>query len=415
MCADYIRPMRHAQLIVLALALAVPAGAQQPPLSLRQALELARVHSPLLPVAGSRVRVAEGAARERAAPPNPIVELRQENVGGSITADRFATITLPLDLTFQRTALRAAGRQSVAASVADSATAAREVDTTVGTLYWDAALAAALAESAATEESALAELLAYEETRLGEGAVSEAVALRARLEVERARFATARALAAAEQAHADLARAVGLPATSLPRATLEVPRLTPTTPSMTEALERALLARPEVEAARRRVEAARWGATAARRGSLPDIGLQLGAMESAGGAAALVGLSLELPVRDAGAAARARAAGELALAEAELATIQRGVEAEVASALEVYRHLAEAAPAAGPGLAERGAEVASIAGMAYREGAATLMELLDARRAHADARAAAATRAAELAIAQIELARALGTPIEEGI
>src|SRR5690606_31224727 len=138
-------------------------------------------------------------------------------------------------------------------------------------------------------------------------------------------------------------------------------------------------------------------------------------MESAGGAAALVGLSLELPVRDAGAAARARAAGELALAEAELATIQRGVEADVASALEVYRHLAEAAPAAGPGLAERGAEVASIAGMAYREGAATLMELLDARRAHADARAAAATRAAELAIAQIELARALGTPIEEGI
>src|SRR5690606_10135236 len=114
MCADYIRPMRHAQLIVLALALAVPAGAQQPPLSLHQALELARVHSPLLSVAGTRVLVAEGLARERAAPPNPIVELRQENVGGSITADRFATITLPLDLNFQRTALRAARRQSVA-------------------------------------------------------------------------------------------------------------------------------------------------------------------------------------------------------------------------------------------------------------------------------------------------------------
>src|SRR5690606_23559480 len=115
----------------------------------------------------------------------------------------------------------------VAASVADSATAARQVEATVGTLYWDAALAAALAESAATEESALAELLAYEETRLVEGAVSEAVTLRARLEVERARFATARALAAAEQAHADLARAIGLPASRLPHATLEEPALAP--------------------------------------------------------------------------------------------------------------------------------------------------------------------------------------------
>ena len=72
--------MRYAHYVVLALALAAPAGAQQPPLSLGQALELARLHSPLLPVAAGQVRVAEGLAREQAAAPNPIVELRQENV-----------------------------------------------------------------------------------------------------------------------------------------------------------------------------------------------------------------------------------------------------------------------------------------------------------------------------------------------
>src|SRR5690606_29537090 len=148
-------------------------------------------------------------------------------------------------------------------------------------------------------------------------------ALRARLEVERARLATARASAAAEQAHAELARTIGVPASSLPRASLQEATLAPTIPSAADALERALVARPEVEAARRRVEAARWSTTAARRGSLPDVGVQLGAMESAGGTAAVVALSLELPVRDAGAAARMRAAGELAVAEAELAAIQR--------------------------------------------------------------------------------------------
>ncbi len=413
MCADYIRPMRYVHCVVLALALATPAGAQQPPLSLRQALELARLHSPLLPVAAGHVRVAEGTARERAAPPNPIVELREENTGGRVTPDRYATVTLPLDLALERRALSAAGRESVAGAVADSVTAAREVEAMVGRLYWAAALAGALAESAVMEETALAELLAFEETRLVEGAVSEAVALRARLEVERARLVTARARAAAEQSHADLARAIGLPAGNLARAALGAPTLAAVIPSQSEALRQAFVARPEMDAARRRVDAARWGTTAARRGSLPGLGLQLGAMESVSGTSAVVALSVELPVRNLGAATRARAAGELALAEAQMAAMQRGIEAEVASALEVYRRLMEGAPTGEPDLAERGAEVAAIAEMAYREGAATLVELLDARRAHADARSAAATRAAELALARIELARALGAPLEE--
>src|SRR5690606_36001950 len=104
--------MRYAHYVVLALVLATPAGAQQPPLSLRQALELARLHSPLLPVAAGHVRVAEGLSRERSAPLNPIVELRQENLGGVLPLDRFATVTLPLDLVLERRALRAAGRQT---------------------------------------------------------------------------------------------------------------------------------------------------------------------------------------------------------------------------------------------------------------------------------------------------------------
>src|SRR5690606_12205063 len=114
--------MRYAHYVVLALTLAAPAGAQQPPLSLREALELAKLHSPLLPVAAGQIRVAEGSAREKTAPPNPIIELRQENVGGAPALDRFATVTLPIDLRLERSAIRAAGRQTVAAAVADSAT-----------------------------------------------------------------------------------------------------------------------------------------------------------------------------------------------------------------------------------------------------------------------------------------------------
>jgi cobalt-zinc-cadmium efflux system outer membrane protein len=264
----------------------------------------------------------------------------------------------------------------------------------------------------------MAEISGFEEVRLREGSVAEGVVLRARLERERARLALAHAEAEAQRAHAALAQAIGLPTAQLPRvaaspaATVGVPR---SLPALASARESALGVRPEMLASRQRVEAARRGVSAAWRGTLPDVGLQLGAMETAGRGAAIVALSFELPLLDRGTATRARARGELALAEAELEATRRRVEAEVATALDVYQRLLDACPEETMALAEQGGEVAAVADVAYREGAITLVELLDARRARADARATAATWAAELALARIDLQRALGVPIGEGI
>lgn len=424
--------MRRTALAALALSLAGPAAAQEPaapPLTLERALELARAHAPALPVAAGRVLLAAGAARERAAPGNPVLDLRQENVNGPGSLDRFATVTLPLDLTFRRSALRAAGREQVAAALADSASTLREVERSVGTLYWRSALADALVEAAAAQDAALEEIAAFEATRLREGAVAEGAALRARLEVERARLALARSRAESQRAHAALAQAIGLPPDQVPH---PVPLAAPATatdgaggvtaaattapplPPLNVAVERALAARPEVEAARRRVEAARRGLAAEWRGTLPDVGVQLGARRTGNaGAGAVVGLAVGLPLRDRGVAARDRARAEAAIAEAELAAVRRRVEAEVAAALDVYRRLLDAAPAERADLAARGAEIARIAQAAYREGAISQVEVLDAQRAHADARATAAAWAAELAIARIELNHALGARIEE--
>ncbi|MBX6364059.1 MAG: TolC family protein [Gemmatimonadetes bacterium] len=423
--------MRRTALVALALSLAGPAVAQEPaapPLTLERALELARAHAPALPVAAGRVLLAAGAARERAVPGNPVLDLRQENVNGPGSLDRFATVTLPLDLTFRRSALRAAGRAQVAAAQADSASTLREVERSVATLYWRSALADALVEAAAAQDAALEEIAAFEATRLREGAVAEGVALRARLEVERARLALARSRAEAQRAHAALAEAIGLPPDQVPHAVPLAPpaaatdgaggqaaaTTAPPLPPLDVAVERALAARPEVEAARRRVEAAHRGLAAEWRGTLPDVGVQLGARRTGTAAAgAVVGFAVGLPLRDRGEAARARARAEVAIAEAELAAVRRRVEAEVASALDVYRRLLEAAPAERADLAARGAEIARIAQAAYREGAISQVEVLDAQRAHADARATAAAWAAELAIARIELNHALGAPIDE--
>ncbi|HEY9429686.1 MAG TPA: hypothetical protein VIR34_21165, partial [Gemmatimonadaceae bacterium] len=89
--------------------------------------------------------------------------------------------------------------------------------------------------------------------------------------------------------------------------------------------------------------------------------------------------------------------------------------AEAAGSLRAYRELFAARPAGIATLSEGGAEVARIAEASYREGAITLMELLDAERAHADLRAALARWSADVALARMEVNRALGAPIEEGL
>ena len=191
-------------------------------------------------MAAGRLWAAVGAARERAAPANPVLELRQENMGGVLATDRFATVTLPLDLAQQRGAVRSGGREAIAAATADSTSAARAVEATVATHYWRSALADALAESAAAERAAMEGIAAFEETRLGEGLVAEGVVLRARLEVERARLALARARAEAQRAHTALAQAIGLPPDELPGVAAPMLAAAPPLPALESALRRAV-------------------------------------------------------------------------------------------------------------------------------------------------------------------------------
>ncbi|HEX5520608.1 MAG TPA: TolC family protein, partial [Longimicrobiaceae bacterium] len=167
--------MRYA-LVVLALALATPAGAQTEPLTLARALDLAREHSPALHAAAGQVTAATGAARERAAPVNPSLELRREHWASPLDRDHFATLSLPLDVTLRRNALRAAGREDVAAAGADAAAARLDVEAGVASAYHAAALATELADAAAAQAEALEGIAAFEATRLREGAVAEAVA-----------------------------------------------------------------------------------------------------------------------------------------------------------------------------------------------------------------------------------------------
>jgi cobalt-zinc-cadmium efflux system outer membrane protein len=408
--------MRYA-FALLALLIAAPAGAQTGTLTLREALAAARAHSPALPAASGRVVAATGSARQLSALPNPVVELRREHWNSPLAKDDYATITVPVDLTMRRSALRSAGRNEVAATVADSAATARELDATVTTAYLQSGLANELASIAADRARALQGMAEFEATRFREGAVAEGVALRTRLESDRAQLELAAARANAERARAALVRAMGVVASesdgtaTLPLEPAPIEQL----PEVERAVDLALSRRPELAAAEKRVAAARSMVSAEWRATLPDVGVQIGTKRTGGYDTGVAAISIGLPIFDRASGARQRARGEQQVAEAELRTERDRLRSDVSGSLLAYRELFAARPAGAAALADGGSEVARIAEASYREGAISLMELLDAERAHADFRAALARWSADVALARMEVNRALGAPIEEGL
>ncbi len=409
--------MRYA-CVLLALLIAAPAGArsQSRTLTLRDALAAARMHSPALPAASGRVKTATGSARQLSAFPNPVVELRREHWNSPIANDDYATVTIPLDLMMRRNALRSAGRDAVAAAVADSAVAARRLDVTVTIAYLQSALANELASIAADRARALRGMSEFEARRFREGAVAEGVAVRTRLESDRAQLELASALADVERSRAALAFAMGAAPDAVGAAALSAgPTPIERLLTVEEAVDLAMRHRPEIAAAERRVAAARSMVSAEWRATLPDAGVQLGAKRTGGYDTGVAAISIGLPIFDRASGARQRARGELQVAEAELRTERDRLSSDVAGSLLAYRELYAARPAGTVALADGGAEVARIAEASYREGAIPLMELLDAERAHADFRAALARWSADVALARMEVNRALGAPIEEGL
>jgi outer membrane protein TolC len=317
----------------------------------------------------------------------------------------------------RRGSLRAAGRNELAATVACSVVALRELEVAVTSAYVRSTLANELASIASDRARALQRTAEFENIRFREGAVAEGIALRTRLESDRAQLELAAARAEAERAHSSLLLAMGvapdegsrlaaLPAGEVPGGEI---------PEVNEAVSAALAQRAEIAAAEKRVAAARSMVSAEWRATLPDVGLELGAKRTSGFNTGVAAVSIGLPIFDRGSGARQRARGEQQVAEAELRSTRDRVVAEVSGSLRAYRELVAARPTGTATLAAGGAEVARIAEASYREGAITLMELLDAERAHADLRAALARWSADVALARMEVNRALGAPIDEGL
>lgn len=394
-CSPPCRPARVAAVVGVPLLLTlvgVPApGGAQPASgdSLTLAAVLARLRdgTPGVRVAEGRRDQAAGRAGELGQFTNPTFEWRRENLRSPLQPDIFATFYVPFDVTGRRLQLRSAAGAGRARATAQYAAERRAADLEAARAWLQAAYATERERVLRAQAEALRELARVDSARFQEGAVAEGVAMRTRLEADRGAVALAHGVAEASRARAALAAVLGVSDDRLPPlAALSAPGL-PEPPDSAAVRRVAVAQRPEVTVAEQAVREASARASAEARGVLGEWQLQTGTKETGGFMTGQLGVALPLPLFNRNGGARQRARGELAEARAlrDLARVGVVAEADAArAAYAVFRATAGDAATFGA----RGLEIATIARVAYREGQATLVELLDAERASVDARTA---------------------------
>jgi cobalt-zinc-cadmium efflux system outer membrane protein len=166
-----------------------------------------------------------------------------------------------------------------------------------------------------------------------------------------------------------------------------------------------------VASARAQLAIANARVDTARRDRIPDVTLTAGTRRygDSSDRAAVLGLSIPLPLFNTGtsALARAKAEAEKASAESDAAAID-AQQALAHAAAEVADARAVAQTAAGPALTAA-QEAARIARLGYAEGKFAQLEMIEAERSLAETRDAALDALTEYHLAQIRLARLQGS------
>jgi len=334
--------------------------------------------------------------------PNPSVMYSREGAGFT----EFLQVEQSLPAFGLRAALSRAGVEATAAAEAD--TQAR-----LWILRSDAASAVArlaaeqerqqVAEAYVRDVERLIEVL---RTREREGEGSRFDRLRAEQELREARQSVTATAVAIAEARAVIAGMLP-PGTTMGRVTSPSSKELAPTPG--DLMGRAISTRAELRALERARNRADAETQVARKARLPAPALFGGLKRADDGSGrergGVFGVNVSLPLFDAGRREAARWTAERARIEGERAAVEQQVLAEIAGASEVLALRQSAVAQDQEGSAE---ELMRIAEVAYREGDAGILELLDAVRTASRARARGVELRLAARLAQIALERAVG-------
>lgn len=373
-------------------------------ITLPQALEEAASRSPAIVAAEAEVREAEARARQAGYRQNPELSVEVENFGGTgelkglQSTEATVALNQRLDLGGRRSARVAAARADIAVQRLRLATARADLAQNVRQEFARSVAARETLEQADQAVERARELARVATVLVEAGRDPPLRALRAR-------SALAQALAEQEAARAEelaarstLASLLGssVPVGAVTGSSID---LTPTEVDLQRSLD-VRLADAETAAAE-----AELGLQLAERRIDPAVGVGVRHVRETGDFGLVAGFSMPLRLfdRNQGNIEAARAA--VAAARARRASAITSVTARGRNAIATVEAAERRVTALEEGALPEAAEALRLAQIAFREGRASLLELLDAQESYTAAQAALTEARLALAIATAELGR----------
>ena len=393
-----------APLLLFVIPFSASAQTLPPAPTLDEIVTIAKAVNPDVMLARLREDSAHGEQRiARALPAFSVAAVPQVPYQYSISA--------PIDVGPQRTyRTRAAGRGLLAAQV-DIEDVQRQVVYAVRQAFYDQLLAEAQRDIARERRDIFRQLLATDSARLKSGDIPELNVTRSELELARAETDLTRADVATHSARLALQLLLGLRQPDTAFAVTGTLAFIPVALPADSLLAAVSEERPDVRAAQVRIDQSRslLDLTTATLLPTPILSLvyQNGVPFGNGSNYALgVGLSLPLLYWNGGERERARAGVDAADLEARHAEAQAAND--VQAALDAYQAARGLAERYESGLLAKAQHALDMARYAYRTGATSLLDVLDAVRSYADTRSDYNTALHDYWISAYAIDRAVG-------
>ena len=372
-------------------------------LTIDSVLTLAIKQHPLIEAARARVTAANGSRRTAGAFANPVATYQVENVGypGNVSTlpvgtqrETSAFLTLPIEPLFQRGPRVRRANEGVNAATAGLAQAEQDVTLSAAHAFYGLATAQAVHDEAEEEFENYKRLLEYNRVRVREGAAPEGDLFRVQVEVTRAATAavTAQVAVIRAQAHVRLyvegERRTQSPArpdamrADVPRGPANENALL-TIDALTKGLEER---RPDLVGARARTAEAAADVRYQRTLALRQVGAIFGNKRIGDINTVVAGVSLPIPLFDLNRGDVQRANAERTAAEQEFAWQALQVKSDLEAAHQVALAFTRQLSTLEPSFLDRAAESRQVTQTAYEEGAASLVDVLNATRAYGEAR-----------------------------
>ncbi|MCW6530897.1 TolC family protein [Sphingomonas sp. MMSM20] len=390
----------------------------RPVLTLEAALSVAGAAAPATEAATAGIAAARASRTAAGLRPNPVAQGQIENVVGSgpyrglRSAETTIGVAFPIELGGKRGARVGVANAQLSRAELRAAVAAADVRLQVTRLYVEAIAAQRRLITARDQARIAGDALRAASVRVRAGRASP-------LEEQRADVARINAAANVERAdrlavaaRANLAQRIGRPIDdALDDALLDrVPAASYGPEAAPSAAGTLALAAADADLA-----IADAGVRLARANRVPDlnIGPALRRLEATNDTAAVLSISIPIPLFNNGRASVAQASAERSKADAQRRVTALDIEQAITDArAEVANAAIAARTASGPALSAA-QEAARIARIGYREGKFGQLDLLDAERTLADTRVAAIDALAAYHNARARLER-LTAPAPQG-